>query len=80
VRITWKCASNQVIYLRLESLCGYWDGEPRCKKVSAPILVKCNHTQIINKITLLSDNWLRLMDSWYGLLVFIDVNYWRVIL
>jgi hypothetical protein len=28
----------------------------------------------------LSDNWLRLMDSWYGLLVFIDVNHWRVIL
>jgi hypothetical protein len=28
----------------------------------------------------LSDNWLRLMDSWYGLLVFIDFNDWRVIL
>jgi hypothetical protein len=26
------------------------------------------------------DSWLRLMDSWYGLLVVIDVNYWRVIL
>jgi hypothetical protein len=28
----------------------------------------------------LSDNWLRLMDSWYRLLVVIDVNHWRVIL
>jgi hypothetical protein len=26
------------------------------------------------------DNWLKLMDSWYGLLVVIDANYWRVIL
>jgi hypothetical protein len=28
----------------------------------------------------LSDSWLRLMDSWYGLLVVIDVNHWRVML
>jgi hypothetical protein len=28
----------------------------------------------------LSDSWLRFMDSWYGLLVFTDVNHWRVIL
>jgi hypothetical protein len=28
----------------------------------------------------LSDSWLRFMDSWYGLLVVIDVNHWRVIL
>jgi hypothetical protein len=34
-----------------ESLCGYWAGESGCKKASVPILVKCNHTQIINKIT-----------------------------
>jgi ribosomal protein L15E len=39
------------VYLRQESLCGYWASELGCKKVSAPILVKCNHTQIINKIT-----------------------------
>jgi hypothetical protein len=32
-------------------MCGYWAGELGCKKSSAPILVKCNHTQIINKIT-----------------------------
>jgi hypothetical protein len=29
---------------------------------------------------ILSDNWLRLMDSLYGLLVVIDVKDWRVIL
>jgi hypothetical protein len=28
----------------------------------------------------LSNSWLSLMDSWYGLLVVIDVNHWRVIL
>jgi hypothetical protein len=28
----------------------------------------------------LSESWLRLMDSWYGLLVDIDVKHWRVIL
>jgi hypothetical protein len=32
-------------------VCGYWAGELGCKKASAPILVKCNQTQIINKIT-----------------------------
>jgi hypothetical protein len=29
---------------------------------------------------ILSDNWFRLMESWFGLLVVIDVNPWRVIL
>jgi hypothetical protein len=29
---------------------------------------------------ILSDNWFRLMDNWFGLLVVIDVNLWRVIL
>jgi hypothetical protein len=28
---------------------------------------------------ILSDIWLRLMDNWYVLLVFIDFNHWRVI-
>ena len=28
---------------------------------------------------LLSDNWLRLMEIWYGLLVVIDFNHWKVI-
>jgi hypothetical protein len=29
---------------------------------------------------MMSDSWLRLMDSWYVFLVFIDVNHWRLIL
>jgi hypothetical protein len=29
---------------------------------------------------ILSENWLRLMDNWYVLLVVIDANHWRVIL
>jgi hypothetical protein len=28
----------------------------------------------------MSNNWLRLMDNWYGLLVVIYVKHWRVIL
>jgi hypothetical protein len=57
VKITLKCALNQVfnvcvcVFEVREPMCGYWAGEPRCKKVSALILVKCNYTQIINKIT-----------------------------
>jgi hypothetical protein len=41
------------------------------------IMTKCCHQFQRGR---LSDSWLRLMDNWYGLLVVIDVNYWRVIL
>ena len=41
------------------------------------IMTKCCHQCQRGR---LSDSWLRLMDSWYGLLVVIDVNHWRVIL
>jgi hypothetical protein len=41
------------------------------------IMTKCFHQC---QRGILSDNWLKLMDSWYGLLVFIDLSYWRVIL
>jgi hypothetical protein len=37
------------------------------------IMTKCCHKW---KRGRLSDNWITLMDSWYGFLVVIDVNHW----
>jgi RNA polymerase subunit RPABC4/transcription elongation factor Spt4 len=41
------------------------------------IMTKCCHQCQRGRF---SDSWLRLMDNWYGLLVVIDFNRWRVIL
>jgi hypothetical protein len=41
------------VYLRSNILCDYGVSEPGCKYSSVHILVKCNHTQVINNITLL---------------------------
>jgi hypothetical protein len=41
------------------------------------VMTKCCHQC---QSGILSNSWLRLMESWYGLLVVIYLNHWRVIL
>jgi hypothetical protein len=41
------------------------------------VMTKCCHQCQMGR---LSYNWFRLMESWFGLLVVIDLNPWRVIL
>jgi hypothetical protein len=54
-------------------------GEHPKREIPFSIDVKGGEIETLIR-SIMSDNWLRLMDSWSGMLVFIDVNPWRVIL